>query len=256
MTTPHPRPDLSSDPSPDGVPESTLVARLRAGDARALEALMRRYNQRLFRVARAILKSDDDAEDAVQEAYLSAWRGIGAFRADARLATWLTRIVINASYARLRSRPSATVVSLDDLPAGTLDAQESPMSPPAEQPDDAAMRSQLRGLLERRIDALPEQFRTVFILRDVEELSVEETAACLAIPDATVRSRAFRARALLRESLARDLDTLTHDAFSFAGARCDRIVAGVLARLAAPTGDDGVPSSPSSSPFDLPGGPS
>jgi len=249
MTTPEMLPSALAADALDLASESTLVARLQARDAGALEALMRRYNQRLFRVARAILKSDDDAEDAIQEAYLSAWRGIGSFRADARLATWLTRIVINASYARLRSRPSATVVSLDDIPAGTLDAQESPMSPPAEAPDDAAMRAQLRGLLERRIDALPEQFRTVFILRDIEELSVEETAACLAIPDATVRSRAFRARALLRESLARDLDTLTHDAFSFAGARCDRIVAGVLARLAASPGDDGS-SSPSSSPSD------
>jgi len=248
MTTPTPLTSPSPADPPDFASESSVVRALQAHDPRALEALMRRYNQRLFRVARAILKSDDDAEDAVQEAYLSAWRAIGSFRADARLSTWLTRIVINAAYARLRGRPAATVVSIDDLPPGALDAQENPMSPPAEAPDDAAMRTQLRGLLERRIDALPEQFRTVFILRDVEELSVEETAACLSIPDATVRSRAFRARALLRESLARDLDTLTHDAFGFAGARCDRIVAGVLARLAAVPGDDDTRSSQPPSP--------
>ena len=98
----------------------------------------------------------------------------------------------------------------------------------AEQPDAAAMRAELRRLLERQIDALPEQFRTVFVLRDVEELSVEETAECLDVPAATVRTRAFRARALLRESLSREIDTATVDAFGFAGARCDRIVSNVL----------------------------
>jgi len=225
--------------------EEALVARLQARDEAAFVTLMRRYNQRLFRVARAILKSDADAEEAVQEAYLAAWRGIGTFRAQSRLATWLTRIVINAAYGRLRRAPAATVLSLEAMPPGALDVQESPMSPPAQQPDDAAMRGELRALLERRIDALPEQYRTVFILRDVEELSVEETAACLAIPDATVRSRAFRARALLRESLARDIDTLTPDAFSFAGERCDRIVSTVLQRLGEPLGDDSAAASPS-----------
>jgi RNA polymerase sigma-70 factor (ECF subfamily) len=236
---------------PDHDADAALVVRLKAGDEGALLTLMRRHNQRLFRVARAILKSDADAEDAVQEAYLAAWRGIGAFREQARLSTWLTRIVINAAYARLRRTPAATVLSLDTLPQGALDVQESPMSPTAEQPDDVAMRAQLRQLLERRIDALPEQYRTVFILRDVEELSVEETAACLAIPDATVRSRAFRARALLRESLARDIDTLTPDAFSFAGERCDRIVSSVLQRLHQTRGDERDAVSSSLLPTDL-----
>jgi RNA polymerase sigma-70 factor (ECF subfamily) len=228
---------------PDFADEASLVDRLKARDELALVQLMRRYNQRLFRVARAILKSDADAEDAVQEAYLSAWGGIGSFRADARLATWLTRIVINASYARLRKAPAATVVSLDSVAPGLLDVQENPMTKPVEPPEDAAIRAELRRLLERRIDALPEQFRTVFILRDVEELSVEETAACLSIPDATVRTRAFRARALLREALARDVDTLTLDAFGFAGARCDRIVQAVLERVRAIGDGPSVPSS-------------
>ena len=100
-----------------------------------------------------------------------------------------------------------------------------------ERPEAAAMRAELRGLLERRIDALPEQFRVVFVLRDIEEMSVEETAECLEVPPATVRTRAFRARALLRESLSRDLDAVTVDAFGFAGERCDRIVAHVLQRV-------------------------
>ncbi len=113
----------------------------------------------------------------------------------------------------------------------------------AERPDAAAMRAELRRLLERQIDALPEQFRTVFMLRDVEEMSVEETSECLDIPPATVRSRAFRARALLREALSRDIDTATVDAFGFAGARCDRIVANVLERMRESVGGD-VPDAP------------
>ncbi len=109
----------------------------------------------------------------------------------------------------------------------------------AEQPDAAAMRAEFRRLLERRIDALPEQFRTAFVLREVEEMSVEDAAECLDVPPATVRSRAFRARALLRESLSREIDTATVDAFGFAGARCDRIVANVLARVRADVQGDG-----------------
>ena len=137
MTTPETLPSPLPAHAPDFASEASLVARLQARDAGAMEALMRRYNQRLFRVARAILKSDADAEDAVQEAYLAAWRGIGAFRADAQLSTWLTRIVINAAYARLRKMPAATVIPLDAVPAGVLDEQETPMTIPVERPDDA-----------------------------------------------------------------------------------------------------------------------
>ena len=216
----------------EGATDPVLAARAAAREAGAFELIMRRHNRRLFRVARAILRSDQDAEDALQDAYLAAYRAIGRFRGDAKLATWLTRIVVNESYARLRKRAGATVIA---LPEGTdMSAEIDPAwRAPADEPDRLALRGEVRRLLERHIDALPEQFRTAFVLREVEELSVEEVADALGIPPATVRTRAHRARALLRAALAHDIDVATLDAFGFAGERCDRIVSGVLARLPA-----------------------
>jgi RNA polymerase sigma-70 factor (ECF subfamily) len=221
----------------DDVELATRVAR---ADHAAFETLMRRHNARLFRVARSILRDDAEAEDALQDAYLDAYRHMGDFRGAAQLATWLTRIVINQALMRLRRRRrDRTVVPLAERwtaaagagpdPAGADVADEQAESPPR-----AVLRAEIRRLLERRIDDLPMAFRTVFVMRDVEDMSVQETAECLAIPEATVRTRLFRARALLRESLARDLDAVTVDVFGFAGARCDRIVAGVRARLDGP----------------------
>ena len=216
--------------------DHSLARRIAQRDAGAFEVLMRRHNRLLYRLARSILKDDDEAEDAVQEAYLAAYRNIAGFRGGAKLSTWLARIVMNEAYGRLRKRKrvGAVVVSLEaDRLGGNreLSMEEAMAEDKAERPDAAAMRTELRRLLERRIDALPEQFRTVFILRDVEELSVEETAECLDVPPATVRTRAFRARALLRESLAREFDAATVEAFGFAGERCDRIVENVLEKV-------------------------
>ena len=213
--------------------DSELARRVGAGDPVAFTVLMRKYNQALYRAARSILKDDAEAEDAVQEAYMQAYRSIGGFRGDARLSTWLMRIAVNEAIARTRKRTRrAEVIRLEgdlrpdsEAPEATMD-QATP-----EQPDQGAQRAQTRRLLEKRIDALPDAFRAVFVLRALEEMSVEETAVALGIPEATVRSRFFRARSLLREALAREIDTALENAFSFAGERCDRIVAGVLARL-------------------------
>jgi RNA polymerase sigma-70 factor (ECF subfamily) len=201
--------------------------------AAAFEAIMRSHNGRLFRVARAILKDDAEAEDALQDAYLEAYRHMSDFRGDAQLSTWLTRIVVNQSLMRLRRQRRERVI----IPFGARDkAQErEEIDVPddkAESPSNAAMRAEFRRLLEDRIDQLPVAFRTVFVMREVEDMTVEETAECLGIPPATVRTRLFRARALLREALARDVDTATAGVFGFAGTRCDRIVAAVLARIA------------------------
>lgn len=209
-----------------------LAARASNGDEVAFECIMRRHNQLLFRTARSILKSDDETEDALQEAYLRAWRALSTFRADAKLSTWLVRIVINESLGRLRRR-GAQVIPLDtamDLAEHQTEAWME--DDPDRQPERVAMRGEVRRLMEARIDMLPDAFRTVFMLRAVEELSVEEVAIALEIPESTVRTRFFRARSLLREGLSRDVDLAVGDAFSFAGARCDRIVAGVLAELA------------------------
>jgi len=214
--------------------DAGLARRIGECDEGAFEAVMRAHNRLLYRLARSILKEDAEAEDAVQEAYLAAYRNIGSFRAGAKLSTWLARIVINEAYARLRNLKRAGVVIPLELGAQRGDSrpEKAPMADKTvEQPEAAAIRTELRHVLERHIDALPEQFRTVFILRDVEEMSVEDTAACLGLPPATVRTRAFRARALLRASLSQDMDVATVNTFEFAGERCDRIVSRVLHRL-------------------------
>ena len=222
-------PQASARPPPD---DAELACRIAAGDNSAFEPVMRRHNQMLYRIARSILKDDAEAEDAVQEAYLSAFRRFHTFRGDSALSTWLARIVVNEAYGRLRKQQrDLTVVAFDARQRAVQPSGEDMADETTEPPEAAAMRAELRELLERRIDDLPEQFRTVFMLRDVQELSVDETAACLDIPAATVRSRAFRARALLRESLAREIDVATINAFGFDGERCDRIVASVLDRL-------------------------
>jgi len=215
--------------------DAALVGRILAHDRGAFEQLMRRHNTALFRAARAILRDHADAEDALQDAYLAAYRHLGEFRAEARLATWLTRIVINQALARLRTRRrDRVVVFLDELAPGSADPLEQTMDRgQGESPEGDAMRAQMRRLLERKIDALPLAYRTAFVLREVEELTIDEVAQCLAIPAATVRTRVFRARALLRSALAEEIDVATGDVFAFAGARCDRIVAGVLERVAA-----------------------
>jgi RNA polymerase sigma-70 factor (ECF subfamily) len=228
----NPQPLSAIDPRID---DAALAARVATGDEAAIRLLMRRYNQKLFRTARAILREDAEAEDALQEAYLKAFRAMGTFRADAKLSTWLVRIVANEALGRLRrTRRSAQVIALDgDIETTTQSAMAADQSEaPAEaQPEREAQRAQVRRIMERKIDDLPDGFRAVFVLRAVEEMSVEEIAASLDIPEATVRTRFFRARALLRESLARELDMATDDAFAFAGARCDRITEAVVARL-------------------------
>lgn len=192
-------------------------------DPAAFEQLMRRHNRALYRTARSIVKDDAEAEDVLQEAYILAFRGMQNFRGDSSMATWLTRIVINEAIARSRKKSRmAEIIQLDG---------EAAMDEHTEQPEQALLRSEARRLIEQKIDGLPDNFRTVFVLRALEEMSVEETAACLDIPEATVRTRYFRARGLLREALSRELDIALEDAFAFDGARCDRIVANVLKRL-------------------------
>ncbi len=215
----------------DDTPELELASLAAGGHVPAFEAIMRRHNRLLFRTVRSILKSDADTEDAVQEAYLAAWRALSTFRGDAKLSSWLVRIAMNEAFKRVRQRASNVVMF--DSSAHAQDAQpEDHMAADENQgPDLAASRGEMRRLMEARIDELPDVFRTVFVLRAVEEMSVDEVASLLGIPEATVRSRFFRARAQLRGSLSRDMDFALEDAFSFAGTRCDRIVASVLATI-------------------------
>lgn len=222
-------------PNPASLDDDALLRRIRAGDRDSFSLLMRRYNRRLYRVARSVLRDDAEAEDALQDAYLQAYRALPAFRGEAALGTWLTRIVVNAALMRQRKTGRlAEVIELGadyDAEAATGPHSADDRPGDVEQPDLAAFRGQTRRLIETGIDKLPAAFRTVFVLRAVEELTVEETAATLDIPEATVRTRYFRARAMLREALAREIDFAIEDAFGFDGARCDRIVDAVRRRL-------------------------
>jgi RNA polymerase sigma-70 factor (ECF subfamily) len=210
---------------PQGIADAELAARVASGDGAAFELLMRRHNRRLYRIAISVLRNAADAEDALQESYLAAYRAIGSFRGDASLATWLSKLVMNHCLARKRkAQRRDNIVAI--VPE---DSEEEAIAPiEFDTPDRALVRAELRELLENKVEQLPEAFRTVFMMRCVEELTVEETADLLSIPEATVRTRHFRARSLLRESLAQDIDIAEQELFGFDGERCDRIVSRVL----------------------------
>ena len=213
-------------------PDADLAGRAAGGDHGAFEAIMRRHNRRLFHIARAILHNDAEAEDALQEAYLQAYRALGGFRGDARLSTWLGRVVANEALMRLRKDARRSAIVPIQPGVAVEDAIPAPGASMDREPEISAGRAEMRKLLEARIDALPDVYRAVFMLRAVDEYSVEETAVILQIPEATVRTRFFRARSLLREGLAAEVDIACGDAFNFAGERCDRIVARVMGRIA------------------------
>lgn len=206
--------------------DAALVASILAGETQAFERLMRIHNRRLFRAARSILHDDDEAEDAVQEGYIRAFGALAGFRGEARLSTWLTRIVVNQALQRQRQRhlPMTVDGGCDEPIVRTGDTLP-------ETPESEAMRSELRRLVEASIDGLPSSYRSVFMLRAVEGLSVEETSASLGISEASTKIRFLRARQQLRQALGRRLGPLLEDVFTFAGGRCDRIVARVHARL-------------------------
>jgi len=231
----HSLPEVPDRPAPPETDDLELARRVAGGDIAAFERLLRRFNRSLYRVARAILKDDAEAEDALQEAMLRAYRSMSSFRGDARLSTWLVRIVANEALGRLRvtTRRGAVVPLHPDASDVAEFDQPADAAPPSvrQDPEQEAMRTELRSLLESRIDSLPDTFRVVFVLRALEEMSVEETANCLGIPPATVRTRFFRARSLLREAMSREIDRAYDDAFEFGGHRCDRITAAVLARI-------------------------
>jgi RNA polymerase sigma-70 factor (ECF subfamily) len=212
--------------------DALLARRIAGGERAAFESLMRLHNRRLYRLARATLRNDADAEDALQDAYLSAYRGMAQFRGEAALSTWLSRLVINECLARIRRHARRQNVIPMVAPSHELDTEIDAMaSQQHEQPDKAAARAEMRALLERKLDDLPDAFRAVFVMRVVEEMSVEETALCLALPEATVRTRHFRARSMLREALAQEMDMAERDVFEFGGRHCDRVVAAVMRRI-------------------------
>lgn len=218
--TPHPR-------------DVELAARGAAGDAQALETIMREHNRLLFRSARGIVADDASAQDIVQEAYLRAFSALDSFRGECALGTWLTRIAIRLALDQ--QRRGARLVPLDTAAEQNSEMpMESPMLrqvPLSETPDALAERSQLRAILQRAIDSLPPIYRSVFMLRAVEEMSVNDTALCLQVSTDVVKTRYLRSRALLRDALGAQLESHSTDVYAFAGARCDAVVAHVLAEL-------------------------
>jgi RNA polymerase sigma-70 factor, ECF subfamily len=207
-----------------------LARLIAARDSAAVRLVTQRNNQRLFRTAWSVLKNREEAEDAVQSAYLGAFRAIGGFEGRSSLSTWLTRITLNEALGRARAArrrraglDENSVVHLDDyrekLMRGSLAGGA---------PDSAVAREQMRSLLEKAIGALPEQFRLVFVLREVEGLSVEEVAETLGVLPATVKTRDLRARRRLQEALAPELKAALTGTFPFAGADCERMTLRVL----------------------------
>lgn len=212
--------------------ELELVAHARRGESGAFGAIMQRCNQPLFRVARAIMSDESEAEDVVQESYFKAFKAVATFRGDSRLLTWLTRITINEARGRLRSR--RRTVELAEVEAAQ---KEGSLVIPfrgthvMESPEAEVARTQIRTLIENAVDELPEPFRLVFVLRDIQDYSVDETAALLEIKAETVKTRLFRARRQLRVQLNEVLSSTAQDAFPFLGQRCERLIHKVIVRL-------------------------
>lgn len=211
--------------------EADLVTRARRRDEDAVRTIIGQNNRRLFRLARSIVKDDNEAEDIVQECYVRAFAGLGEFRGEARLSTWLTRIVINEAYGRLRRRrPTTDLESIEALHA--MDAEIIPFPLAHElDPERSTAQREIQQILERAIDSLPEPFRVVLVARLVEEMSIEQTGELLGIRPETVKTRLHRARNLLRDHMEREVGPLFTDVFPFAGKRCERMADAVIARL-------------------------
>jgi RNA polymerase sigma-70 factor (ECF subfamily) len=216
--------------------DGALVELACRSDRAAFREIMQRHNRQLFRVARSVLRHDGEAEDVVQEAYVRAFSHLGKFRGEARLSTWLTRVVLNEALGRLRQRrPVVDLACVDSInDQGEARVLYLPSARQDSDPEAAAARADVRRLLERAVDRLPDPFRTVFVLRDIEEMSVEETASHLGLRPETVKTRLHRARRLLRQSLNESLSSALADVFPCAGARCARITQAVLQRIPSP----------------------
>ena len=210
--------------------DAQLVRLALERDGDAFATIMQRHNQRLYRIARSVLRNSVDAEDAVQEAYVAAFTHLATYRRESPLVAWLSRIVMNEALGRLRRKPAATdFAPLEAVPEAEI--IQFPSSATNEDPERTMVQRQILQLVENATDALPEVYRVVFVTRVIEGMSVEETADLLRIKSETVKTRLHRARQLLREQLNKQIGPIMMDAFPFAGRRCERLTAGVLERL-------------------------
>jgi len=210
---------------PAALTDEEIVARVCRGERALFEQLMRRHNARVYRVARAVLRDDDQAEDVMQDAFVRAYEHLREFEGRARFSTWLTRIALYEAFARARKGKRLTELDAQ-LEEPAMATQQS--ASPEQQLSDAEMRSSI----EAAVAELPDEFRTVFVLRAVEGMSGAETAECLGIPEETVKTRLHRARARLKEALVEDLEPNFPALYAFHLSRCDRVVAAVMRRIA------------------------
>jgi RNA polymerase sigma-70 factor, ECF subfamily len=216
----------------DRVQERELVALAASRDETAIRAIIKLHNSRLFRIARSVLRDNAEAEDALQEAYVKAFAALAGFRGESSLRTWLSRIVLNECLQRLRSNRAKRRPSVEFAPA--IEAQIIPFpqsSPQQTDPERSMAQRELVNLVEGAVDALPDEFRLVLVARTMEGMSIEETAELFGLRPETVKTRLFRARALLKKSLAEHIDPLLTNTFPFLGRRCERMADAVVARL-------------------------
>jgi RNA polymerase sigma-70 factor, ECF subfamily len=217
----------TSAPLSSPLSDEEVVARVLGGDGALYEVLMRRYNQRLFRIARAILLNDHEAEDVMQDTYVRAYAALDQFAGRAKFSTWLTKIAIYEALRRsrihARERPAAlrneTDESMKPLKSSRLD------------PEQETQRKETALFLEQAVDSLPDIYRSVFVLREIENMSTAETACCLDVTEETVKVRLLRARQALRKDLYSRVGATSSQAFAFMGTRCDRMVRNVFVRL-------------------------
>ena len=212
------------------IPDDDVVIRVRAGEKGLYETLMRRHNRRLFRVIRSVVTNDDEAEDVLQETWVRAYEHLDRFEGRASFATWVTRIAFHEALARTRNSKRWTPLQNSE---GGIMAEAGRRQAASETPEMEAIRGQLGRMLQAAVDALPETYRSVFVLREVEQLSTTETAECLGLSEEAVKTRLHRSRALLRRDLQNRLGPAIAEAYAFLGTRCDRIVTRVLARIGA-----------------------
>ena len=217
---------VAVDTSQTGPSDEEVVRRVIEGEAALFEILMRRYNRRLFRVTRSIVANDLEAEDIIQDAYVRAYEHLDQFEGRARFSTWLTKIAIYEAYARVRRADYRKVDSISVLEGQGIDVTSDERDP-----EQQIYDGELKVVLEKAFDKLPADYRSVFMLREIEGLSTAETAECLEVSEENVKTRLYRARALLQRELYSLVGANANVAFQFLGARCDRIVARVLDRI-------------------------
>ena len=214
------------------LPDAEIVKRVRAGERALFEILLRRHNQRLYRAARAVLKDENEVEDVMQQAYINAFTHLHQFEERSQFATWLTRITLNEAFGRRRKMRSESMARVqwefDENPGELMETITSPQPDPERQ----AYAGELHRLLEEAVDALPETYRTVFMLRDIEGLSTSETGEGLGLGEEAVKTRLHRARVMIRRAVTARVGEVAAGAFLFHAPRCDRVVAAVLAEIA------------------------